>query len=45
MKIDPSIIYMFPDNKQKLLQMRYHEEQVDYYGLKVMSLLEFMEIR
>ena len=32
MKTDPSIIYMVPDHKQKVLQMLYQEGQVDYYG-------------
>ena len=31
-KTDPSIIYMVLDHKQKVLQIRYLEEQVDYYG-------------
>ena len=44
MKIDPYIICMVPDHKQKNLQMRYREVQVDYYGKKGMSLLGFMEI-
>ena len=34
MKTDPSIVYMVPDHKQKVLQMGYWEGQVDYYGLK-----------
>ena len=29
MKTYPSIIYMVPDHKQKVLQMRYQEGQVD----------------
>ena len=44
MKIDPSIIYMVPDHKT-VLQIRYWEGQVDYYGKICMSLLGFMEIR
>ena len=32
MKTDPSIIYMVPDHKQKVLQMLYQEGPVDYYG-------------
>ena len=32
MKIYPYIIYMVPDHKQKVLQMRYWEVKVDYYG-------------
>ena len=34
MKTDPSIIYMVPDYNQKVLQTRYWEEKVDYYGKK-----------
>ena len=43
-KTNPSIIYMVPDHKQNVLQMRYQEGQVDYYGKIGMSLLVFMEI-
>ena len=45
MKLDPSIIYMVPDHKQKVLQMRYFEGQVDYFGKKGMSLLGVVEVR
>ena len=44
-KTDPSIIYMFSDHKQKVLQMTYWEVQVDNYGKKGMCLLVIMEIR
>ena len=44
-KTDPSIIYMVPHHQQKVLQMRYQEGQVDYYGKIGMSLLGFREIR
>lgn len=45
MKADPSIVLMLPDHKQKVLQMRYREGQVEYYGKKGMSLLGMMEVR
>ena len=45
MKTYPPIIYMVPDQKQKVLQMIFWEGQVYYYGKKVMSLLVIMEIR
>ena len=32
MKIDPSIVYMFQDHKQRVLQIRYQEVQVEYFG-------------
>ena len=35
MKTYPSIMYMVPYHKQKVLQKRYWEGQVDYYGKKV----------
>ena len=41
-KTDPSIIYMFPDHKQKVLQLKSREGQVDYYGKKGVSFLGFM---
>ena len=44
-KTDPSIIYMVPHHQQKVLQMRYQEVQVDYYGKIGMLLLGFMGIR
>ena len=31
MKTDPSIIYMVPDHKKNVLQMRYREVQADYF--------------
>ena len=34
MKIDPSIAYMVPYHKQNVLQIRYREVQVDYFGKK-----------
>ena len=36
---------MIPDHKQNILQMRYCEGQVDYYGKRGMRLLRIMEIR
>ena len=45
MKTDPSIIYMVPDHKQNVWQMRYQEGQIYYYGLEVIILLVFMIIR
>ena len=45
MKTDPSIIYMVPEHNQKVLQMRYHEGQFDYFGKKCMSMLGMMEVR
>ena len=44
MKTYPSIIYMIPDYKQKVFQMRYREGQVHYYGKKGMNLLGILEI-
>ena len=34
MKTYPSIVYMVPDHKQKVFQMRYHNGKVDYFGMK-----------
>ena len=45
MKIDPSIIYMVPDHKKNVFQMRYWDGKVDYFGKKGMSLLGIVEIR
>ena len=33
-KTDPSIIYMVPDHKRKVFQMRYQEGKVEYFGKK-----------
>ena len=44
MKTDPSIIYMVPYHKKRVLQIIYMEGQVDYYVKKGMSLLGIMEI-
>ena len=44
-KTYPSIIYMIPYLKQRVLQMRYCEVQVDYFGETGMTLLGIMEIR
>ena len=36
---------MVLDHKQKVLQMRYREGQVEYFGKKGMSLLGMTEVR
>ena len=45
MNTETSIVYMVPDHKQKVLQMRFCKGQVDYCGKKVMNLLGMMEVR
>ena len=45
MKTDPSIIYIVPYHKHKVLYVVYREVQVDYFGKKGMSLLVMMELR
>ena len=45
MKTDLSIIYMVPDHKQRVFQMRYRAGRVDYYGKKGIRLLGIIEIK
>ena len=42
MKTKPSILYMVPYHKQKVLHMRFCKGQVAYFGNKVMSLMDMM---
>ena len=42
LKINPSKVLMVIDHKQKVLQMKYREGQVEYYGKKGMSVLGAM---
>ena len=44
-KTDPSIVYMVPDHNKKVLQMRYHEGQADYFCKKGMGPLGMVELR
>ena len=42
---DPSKVLIVMDHKQKILQMKYREGQVEYYGKKGMSMLGTMIVQ
>eukprot|EP00559_Dactyliosolen_fragilissimus_P007958 CAMPEP_0184871406 /NCGR_PEP_ID=MMETSP0580-20130426/40701_1 /TAXON_ID=1118495 /ORGANISM="Dactyliosolen fragilissimus" /LENGTH=1005 /DNA_ID=CAMNT_0027374063 /DNA_START=1121 /DNA_END=4139 /DNA_ORIENTATION=- len=45
LKEDPSTALIVMDHKQKILQMKYREGQVEYYGKKGMSMLGTMAVQ
>mmetsp|Transcript_21013 Transcript_21013/g.29472 ORF Transcript_21013/g.29472 Transcript_21013/m.29472 type:complete len:980 (-) Transcript_21013:30-2969(-) len=45
LKEDPSTALIVMDHKQKILQMKYREGQVEYYGKKGMSMLGTMVVQ
>ena len=45
LKKDPSTALIVMDHKQKILQMKYREGQVEYYGKKGMSMLGTMVVQ
>ncbi len=45
LKSDPSKMLIVMDHKQKNLQMKYREGQVEYYGKKGMSMLGTMKVQ
>ena len=44
-KQDPKKVLIVMDHKQKILQMKYREGQVEYYGKKGMSMLGTMIVQ
>ena len=42
LKINPSKVWMVINHKQKVLQMKYREGQMEYYGKKGMGVLGVM---
>lgn len=45
LKDEPSKLLIVLDHKQKILPMRYCEDQVDYYGKKEMNMLRAMKVK
>eukprot|EP00957_Ditylum_brightwellii_P092492 7043134-Ditylum_brightwellii.AAC.1 len=45
LKTNQQKVLIFTDHKQKILQMKYHEGQVEYYGKKRKSCLGAMVVQ